>query len=680
MSLEDEQGPQDLTNRIDKYNTLLLSEEQLRDLSKSLAKVIPRHAQSSLKYEDLQHLLTRVLDTASSTNISTSHESAALSSLCGLLDQCSISEDPRLTDLAFEATVWTKAFQIFLKRSENSKAKLVRRLLLTLTGILSKHPNEKIKLGLRDHAVFVCIALICEEENSASIKSAIQWIEHLLSKKLITASDIVTATVKSDTGSQDKLAGKRPSVHSLKEFPDLLSIEAGQDFAFRVLEWVRYPDCAPAISRFLPTFFASLKDDQVKRELQESDVTGSGSPLWITPVKRSLRRHPNHLEIFEYYVLPSLLRVDQEGAHAFLATLPLRSIQRGAIGTRSEADLQLCLLTARMFSRLTHVGGAGDTSAEESLLDLDELGSSLIDHACPSVRIAALSLLNSSSKSTSPFSDNIIIRLRQCVPYLHQETNPRPRNEFIALMKRICNRFRSVVMPFIKHNRESGSNVTISPSLSLPFDGKRNTFKQHSEFLRWYIQFLINELRPTATYQSHITALKVVEHLLDEDLSLRRACSNPCSEASERSHILFPSKLLLRPLLDLVINPFDDVRELSSSILELLLFQADITYEPPRLGIQQHYTLSEDAFQNIFSRAEDAFRRTGRGDHADGVGRLYSLSFGSYHKIADDELSIGTNILKSVNTQLQYEIQLSQSDLHSAVNTAPLHGHLITLR
>jgi len=112
----------------------------------------------------------------------------------------------------------------------------------------------------------------------------------------------------------------------------------------------------------------------------------------------------------------------------------------------------------------------------------------------------------------------------------------------------------------------------------------------------------------------------------------------------------------------------------------LLLFQADITYEPPRLGIQQHYILSEDAFQNILSRAEDAFRRTGRGDHADGVGRLYSLSFGSYHKIADDELSIGTKILKSVNTQLEYEIQLSQSDLHSAVNTAPLHGHLITLR
>lgn len=634
-----------------------------------------------------------------------------MSALCGLLEQCSTSAESRIQRLSYNTETWTRAFKIFLTQSDNNRSKPLRRLLLTLTRLISKHPINRDKDLLLGISTCIATRAIRKQDDFANIKPAIQVLEHILSTGLINAAEIAQIKKPEELGlSRMRSIETDRQDYSTQQEKISLSV---QKFASSVLEWVQYPDCAPAVGRFMPTFFKSL-------ELKKSDDAVSTSkygvpPLWISPVKQALERHEELLDVFEIHILPGLFRLGPADVEAFLKTLPLQRIQRGNIGSSSVSDIQLCLLVAKTAEdpSLRKKPGQGQCTS----LDLESLGTSLLENSSSSVRIAALSLLVSSSTSTRPFSPRVLRRVRQCIPYFHVEGNAKPRNEFIALVKKLCTRLQGATLSLLRQARDQDSMIGEQASAAVPFvatfDSKEPVslenaaekvlnedlpvLEEHLAFRKWYMVFLIQELRPTATYQSHITALKVLDLLTVQTIALRNTPSRSHIEYFNALNEHLPRGLFWRALTELLSDPFDDVRQSACRIFDLYLstnslpWRGGETDEKPDLVDRRakFQTDNEDdnreANHSVFldlKKAEDRARMTGRADHADGLGRLYNLlstTSAALAKPAGWHQSLRL-ILDHLISTLEKEVNVARNDLLFAVSNMPLHGHLIALR
>ena len=657
----------------------ILSESELREVSKSLSTLLPgpNTPVYQPQFEDgsihsLQKLLERLFFTADSTTLTISHGAAALGALSGFLDRCSIASNYIVKAIVLNEETLRQILSIYLFRAENHKPKPLRRLLITCGLLINRLSNEDHRSRVVEEALKSCVQAICEPELVVAIKSAIQLLEHLLSKQIIDAAPIL-----------DKASPLL--TESVRELPEVEDGDSVQPFVGKVLEWVQYPDCAPAISHFLPLFFDSVRAlrkaitaDQTVPEIQ-------GPSLWIESVRHFMRIHPESFSVLEEHILPALLAHHKEGIGDFIHSLSPFSKNHLLRESDEMDDVLLCLLACRTASRMgstqVHTLGKHWTSAREqqaltcpglsqagsSLYSIDptSLSLSFLDHASPSVRLNALTTLVSLVKPAEAFESRIVVRLKECIPYFLLETSSKPRNEFIAAMKKFSNNIRMA-----------------APALT----GKATEYERSNaaEFLLWYIRFLVQELRPTAPYQTHITALNLILGFLQSfsrDLcvnhTLHLITPNP-----EQQEMLF--KQLARVLLDLLFNAFDDVRQCSAEILELFVESEFHTRSNTLLHGSQTNSGSKmtmtiiNQILDCVPRAEDLFRQSARADYADGLGRLLSLA--SYSRQCSSNFYDQEAMYYDLVYELQSDIDEAVKDLDHAVRTAPLHGHLIALR
>lgn len=560
----------------------------------------------------------------------------------------------------------------------------------------------------------LCIATraIRKQDNFADIKPAIQVLEHFLNIGLIDAAKIAQINQPEDLGLSWKESIKTD--HQNSDIQQEQLSQSLQRFAFSVLEWMQYPDCAPAVGRFLLVYFKSLGEIHSDDAFHTSK--DGAMPMWIFPVKQALERHQELLEVFEIHVLPGLLRLGPNDVKAFLQILPFESIQRGYVGVSSTSDIQLCILVAKTAaegsSLREHIG-----QEQSTLLDTENLAISLLEHASSSVRVAALSLVIFSSASTRPFSQRVLCRIRQCIPCFHVEVNAKPRNEFIALMKKLCVRLQGATLVLLRHCQDQGASTrgqasTAAQSVATyngkgeasseniieqALDESKYILEEHIAFRKWYMVFLLEELRPTSSYQSHITALRILEYLLERIIALRNTSSKSCDDYFGALSENLPRRLFLRPLTELLLDPFDDVRHFANRVFDL----HHSTCRIPPIGAERDDKAGsvdqgpKDQLENDddrgkanhsiladLNKAEDRARTTGRADHADGLGRLYNLLFTSSGTLNKSPEWYQTHylIMDHVISSLEKEIDIARNDLLLAVGNIPLHGHLIALR
>lgn len=216
--------------------------------------------------------------------------------------------------------------------------------------------------------------------------------------------------------------------------------------------------------------------------------------------------------------------------------------------------------------------------------------------------------------------------------------------------------------------------------------------EQQLGFRTWYMRFLIDELRPTASYQSHITALKIMHPLLQGEMSMRANLSKSTLQYIRFLNEKLPHSLLLRPLFDLLLDPFDDVRQTANLVLEVQFSSSQVSASPgldgekeidlPKASENRNARIVSSKILSILATAESKAEKTGRADHADGVGRLYDLLYGRITPFSTDTVWYGSpaSILEHLISKLEKEIKVAKDDLPLAVSSAPLHGHLIALR
>ena len=212
------------------------------------------------------------------------------------------------------------------------------------------------------------------------------------------------------------------------------------------------------------------------------------------------------------------------------------------------------------------------------------------------------------------------------------------------------------------------------------FVSDMSSIEHHASFLRWYMSFLAKELQPTASYQRHITALEILRLALREftgrcsSTSLGLVALDEFVDRVGVSH----TEGLSRLLLDLIMDPFDDVRSLASSILLFILGGAQQRQvEMSTANAVNDLTAVKTSL--IISRAEKAMRATCRADHADGLARLNLLTW-QLAAATESWYETQNALLEVLTSGLEVDLEKAHSSLRFAVASAPLHGRIIALR
>jgi len=204
----------------------------------------------------------------------------------------------------------------------------------------------------------------------------------------------------------------------------------------------------------------------------------------------------------------------------------------------------------------------------------------------------------------------------------------------------------------------------------------RTVYSGHLNFIIWTLKFLEGELVSTAAYQRHISALKALSVLLrsglDAGVSLDDLAKSARGEVRWPLHLKIMSSTLRRSLMDLLLDPFDDIRQ---AALEVLLIDQSSS-------ASDHHQVSANGdhlqLERTLGKAQEIMVRTGRVDQADGVARLYTLVV--HNHLLSAHASSATGVVEDLVQTLEQSLDIASTDMSLAVRNHPIHGLLTALR
>lgn len=259
---------------------------------------------------------------------------------------------------------------------------------------------------------------------------------------------------------------------------------------------------------------------------------------------------------------------------------------------------------------------------------------------------------------------------------MHAESDAYTRGEILSLTRRFILRLKGgIVKDEDVSHAERTSNKTGT--------GQVKNESETKDFLKKYIQFLGSDLRLNASYPRHITALKALKLLLDSGLDPRTEAKPQKSEVENiwKVQVEVFDAHLLRLLIDLLMDPFEEVRQTSLSILslcprEILLNGMDANDQNYGAGMR---------LTDAVARAESLASNTSRADHADTVARLYHIIFsaalpGNSGQSATNWWTTKASVVDTLLTKLEERLSSSNGLFNSGMREAPLHGYTSGLR
>lgn len=301
-----------------------------------------------------------------------------------------------------------------------------------------------------------------------------------------------------------------------------------------------------------------------------------------------------------------------------------------------------------------------------------------MSHSEPSVRLAGMFLSVYSTSITRSFNRGVFTSLKRHLVHLHTDTDVNFRSEVIGYTQKLFDRLRASTATLAKRKIKDGkslSRVTIPPACYNPgaFQSQQDPLLTHLAFIIWYVQFLGSELRPTASYQRRITALQcltiVLRSGIDPSIPQKYLSKSAQGQLNWAHSIAVATPELMRVLMDLILDPFDDIRGFAVVVLQLCLLNK------PAYGENE----VPASLRRFLQRAEGLQLRTGRADQADGVARAYSLLISTSNE-KDEALASDYVTLKHLVDQLRDTLSYAMDDLAKAVNERPIHGVFAAVR
>lgn len=318
--------------------------------------------------------------------------------------------------------------------------------------------------------------------------------------------------------------------------------------------------------------------------------------------------------------------------------------------------------------------GSDPLSAPNKVMLQESLLDRLLAYPSASVRSSAFSLLVSSQATAKPFSEAAFDLLKKHLAAFHLDYDAKVRNEVLGHTKNLIKRAKNVITVATRSLAHQSTGDGKDPPPKKRFGPEvvlkdaseaKQVLDSHEGFLRWYTTFLRNELLPTTSYQRHITAIKAALLLLKVG---KHAGDTDDTVDKDVAQWISSDPTWIRLLLDLLLDPFDDVRDGAAAILALL-----------PSGTAGPDVASSGSFLKILrvfcTRARALADRTGRADHGDGAARSQGLLCSWMNK-PDLQIALLTEILERVEAK----ISRAEEDLGHAAIENPVHADFAAIR
>ncbi|KAL2201234.1 putative death-receptor fusion protein-domain-containing protein [Corynascus similis CBS 632.67] len=541
--------------------------------------------------------------------------------LCSFVQQCAKSSDEALKRWAFAESLSKKLFHFYLEWYEHDPHRALRLVLDVLVASSASNPCPEAGRVVKSHILETLVSIITGKSAQQLTKSGLQCLDHFLNKRVLKLADIA----------------------------------------------LEYKKVEPSVAD-LPSLSTATLDETA------ADYVGFTLDIWKQWLQDALAQNPDLLEDIKNYVLAPMFKTDKDSSlkllELFSRSQPLTTFENDLTDQRLLLQLAALELGKKhgMVEEPSKSGIVPQPAAKRVILE-ESLLDKLLAYPSVSVRSSAFSLLVSSQATTKPFSEVAFDLLRKHLAAFHTDYDAKVRNEVLGHTKNLIKRAKNVITvaqrSLVAHqSAEVGDRPTpkkkFGPEVALKDASEaRDVLDRHEAFLNWYMSFLRSELLPTTSYQRHITAikaalllLKVGKHAGDTDDTVDKDIAQEISS----------NDIWVRLLLDLLLDPFDDVRDGAATILTLL-----------PLGAAGSDTLTFtrllDVLRAFCVRASNLADRTGRADHGDGAARSQGLLCNWISK-PDMQIALLTEILERV----EFKITKAEDNLGHAAIESPVHA------
>ncbi|KAF4553253.1 putative death-receptor fusion protein [Elsinoe fawcettii] len=641
----------------------ILSEQEIRGLAYGGGSLVS-DAISNPETSEIAHLLSSLLVTTNAPSITHVHRAAACNLLSAVLLR--LNKDSKTTshDLLWgETRAWTQAAQIFFNRYGDSKPKPMKQLLNALISSLKDSRNDASSQPTQVWMIAELSSIIGLSRHHPNPKAYIQALIATFEKQLFSPAQLV-----------DVLAPKAVD----------LTIEADvlQFFYRRLLPLAGLDDLGPSL--------ASLITATLKVIGPLSDPLTLSAP-WVEPLVQTYSGDRVLQETYKHYVLPAFIGRNLSNLLLILAKLPagqwtanqaqqseLSSVATAAVANDStsyqtdqdEENLENTLIVACLLvgisTGIVFTKDCNDTTIDHAQgvvhIPTSTIGT-MMQHSDKTLRAGALQMLLSGTTTTTMLSATTMSILSRELPNMFADIDAGFRSDLFGMVQRLVDRLRSSSCTLSKQQ---------SPHLSL-----------HTAFLHRLTKFLATELRPSASYQRHICALQSLRMLARSGIDPIVKKKYWSKSALSQLSFCYKQRLLndsaRQYLVGLLLDPFDDVRDLAMTVLRMSL---DVAEEEQYLA---EVSTIKDDLARLLLTAEIKAARSGRADHADGVARIYALIFSiaapsSPSATSREWWSSQTAILSHLFSRCHSMLKSLHSNLSEAIITLPFHAILIGLR
>ncbi|KAI9702424.1 MAG: hypothetical protein M1836_000903 [Candelina mexicana] len=692
--------PVEMFTWLDKEYEHEVSEQELLQISKDLNIILTKAKVDEHVTQQLSRVLKVIHKTAASAHISQSHRAAASNALCRYLEKCSSYPLQSINKNCPIKRQWLDLFNIYVAQSVNSKSKPMKQVLATLSAALRRGLDPADALLLRDRAISRLIGIVWNKEAYSRVKPALQALAFFIAKRVILIEDLMNIFhswfERRTTDQEDNGILQAPKPEDAKNPRKAYNQSWDTSvvtFILSSLRWLSHHDLAPAAGHFASIFFEELHEQASGGLRYRHSLTQL--PLWVEVVQQNVLHDSKVLENYKYHVLPTLFKVNASDFQAFLKYLGLSDLCADSSSSALSPSAMLLYTSLQVGKALGLVKEEGPQLEHDKHLEgafialpntvLDKL---LIDPFA-ATRCSALSILTTSTSNTRPFTADVLSILEFRLPQLHVESDAHFRNDILSIEQQLIDRLRGASShltresarqeAFINRKKQSvlTEKVNASDSAEMSIDVSRS-LDRHINFLNWYVKFLISELRPTASYQRHICALDALGALLrsglDDQVNKRNLSRPAQGDAKWSIHVRVYDASFVRTLADLLLNPFDDVRDSAATLLK---------------AVPATYTYLWQVRDRFLGRAQSMYQRSGRADHADGVARgfeiLYSLQISDHAGASSATVGIeqanrGPIIVEKLVLGLEENLVTASKNLTLAVSVAPIHGEFASVR
>ena len=600
-------------------------------------------------------------------------------------------------------SIWVRIFDIYLQRSENAKGKSMRQILLVLTGVITKDESLRA-LDLRRQATTNFLDIICGRQDRLKVKPALQGLAHFLLRDVVSMPQLLELH-------QRLLA--RPT-----ESSSPVSLQA---LFGAFLAWIVHHDTSLSAGHLIKNFLIQARKSP---DYLTTTPDSSVSPLWIEPVISTLQEWPDRMQEFKTHVFPYCFLPNIEEYLRFLSYLhfnvhvrssgsvpgDLSMYEDSRHGLEESEEFKILIAAIEAGKELSLVRDTGQslkifphipsayTGTDSRVCNIikvhngaihipDSIFGTWMSHPDPEVRLAGMFLSIHSTSITRPMTSGTLKFLKRNLIHLHTDTDAYFRRDVNGYTQKLFDRLRASTATLAKRATKSNESfiqrlpvpkLCYSHDVSLSVALQQDLLLETLVFAVWYIRFLQWELRSTASYQRRITALQsltiVLRSGLDPGVPTSHLSKSAQGQLNWAHGVQIANPTLTRVLMDLILDPFDDIRNSAVSVLQLCLLAQPTAGQDAVLGTMHQF----------LERAESMQLRTGRADQADGVARAYSLLYSLLDKYPGlknpTKFSSSLDLFLSLKQTLRSTLSFAAQNLTEAVNGKPVHGTFAALR